>query len=113
MEFSSAKDKPQRWTIISKEHPHSEFMSKNYLSCKYRTLDSHLWMGFLALGGRSCSRKEVRQDRDYRFCHRLSVQHVHRTHRKIDRMVLVCKPEPQEMAVEACTGHVGVADHPL
>ena len=70
-------------------------------------------MELLALGRRPCSRKEMRQDRDHRFCHRFSVQHVHRTHRKIGQTSLVCKPQPHGTATETRAGHVGVADPTL
>lgn len=56
-------------------------------------------MGLLALGGRSRSREEVRQDRDHRFCCRFSVQYVHRDHRRINTSAYL-----QTTAVRLCIG---------
>lgn len=47
-------------------------------------------MGLLALGGRSRSREEVRQDRHHSFCCRFSVQYVHRAHRRLSTVVSSC-----------------------
>lgn len=56
-------------------------------------------MGLLALGGRSCGREEVRQDRHHRICCRFSVQYVHRTNRKINTTAYL-----QTTAVRLCIG---------
>lgn len=56
-------------------------------------------MGLLALGGRSRSCQEMRQDRHHRFCCRFPVQYVHRTNRKINTSAYL-----QTTAVRLCIG---------